>query len=314
VSNSARNTLSNQDAITLRKVTGSTSIALLAVLTTVAGLLVLHSIDTSHASVSLDELTLAGDERGAGRLSGTSQETTHHDGRSTQSKALDDVANVLDTTIGDTRNTEAGSEPADAVDSGSLRTADSHNLLSDTGRTTAHTDSETVDTSSDQRSSLLSSHDVSANDVDTRELTLHPLDHLNLIHAVTLRAVKDNDVKASVNQLLEAKLVLGASANGSSAEELLAVGKLGGIGEVLVLGQIGARDHRDQVEVLVDNGQLALLGLGKTLVGFEESDVLGSSDKVSNHDIGDGLVKVLLELEVSVGNNTKQLGTKLAVG
>jgi hypothetical protein len=296
VSNSARDTLSNQDAITLRKVTGSTSIALLAVLTTITGLLVLHSIDTSHTSVSLDELTLAGDERSTGRLSGTSQETTHHDGRSTQSKALDDVANVLDTTIGDTRNTEAGSEAAYAVDSGGLRTADSHNLLCNTGGATAHTDSETVDTSSDQRRSLLSSHDVSANDIDTRELTLHPLDHLNLVHAVTLRAVKDNDVKASVNQLLEAKLVLGASTNSSSAKELLAVGKLGGIGEVLVLSQIGARDHRYQVEILVDNGQLALLGLGKTFVGFEESDVLGSSDKVSNHDIGDGLVKILFEL------------------
>jgi hypothetical protein len=83
---------------------------------------------------------------------------------------------------------------------------------------------------------------------------------------------------------------------------------------VLVLGQIGSGDHGDDVEILVDDRELALLGLGENLVGFEEGDVLRSSDKVSNHDIGNGLVKVLLELEVSVGNDTQELGTNFAIG
>jgi hypothetical protein len=82
---------------------------------------------------------------------------------------------------------------------------------------------------------------------------------------------------------------------------------------MLVLGQVGTRDHRDEVGVLVDDRELALLGLGKDLVGFEESDGLWSSDKVLNHDIRDGLVKVLFELKVSVGNNTNKLGSKLAI-
>jgi hypothetical protein len=135
-----------------------------------------------------------------------------------------------------------------------------------------------------------------------------------LVHAVTLRAVQDNNIKTSINKLLETKLVLGTGANGSSAEELLAIRKLRGIGEVLVLGQIGSGDHGDDVEVLVDDRELALLGLGENLVGFEEGDVLRSSDKVSNHDIGNGLVEVLLKLEVSVGNDTQELGTNLAIG
>jgi hypothetical protein len=313
VSHGTRNTLSDQNAVTLREVTSSSSVALLAVLATVAGLLVLHGVDAAHASVSLDKLTLARDERSTGRLGGTSQETTHHDGRGTKGKTLDDVTNVLDTTVSDTRNAKASSESADTVDSSSLGTADSHNLLGDTGRTTTHTDSETINTSSDQRSSLLSGHDVSANDIDVRELLLNPLDHLDLVHTVTLGAVQDNDVETGLNELLETKLVLRASTNSSSTEELLAIGKLGGIREMLVLGQIGTRDHRNEVGVLVDDRELALLGLGKDLVGFEESDGLRSSDKVLNHDIGDRLVKVLLELKVSVGNNTNKLGAKLAI-
>jgi hypothetical protein len=313
VSHSTRDTLSNQDAVTLREVTGSSSVALLAVLATVTCLLVLHGVDAAHASVSLDKLTLARDERSTRGLSGTSQETTHHDGRSTKGKTLDDVANVLNTTVSNARNAEASSESADAVDGSSLGTTDSHNLLSDTSRTTAHTDSETINTSSNQRSSLLSGHDVSANDIDVRELLLNPLDHLNLVHAVTLGTVQDNDIETSLNELLETKLVLGASTDSSGTEELLAIGKLGSIREMLVLGQVGTRDHRDEIEVLVDNRELALLGLGQNLVGFEEGDGLRSSDKVLNHDIGDSLVKVLLELEVSVGNNTNKLGSKLAV-
>jgi hypothetical protein len=313
VSHSTRNTLSDQDAVTLREVTSSSGVALLAILATVASLLVLHGVDAAHASVSLDKLTLARDERSTGRLGGTSQETTHHDSRGTKGKTLDDVANVLDTTVGDTRNAKTSSESADAVDGSSLRTADSHDFLGDTSGTTAHTNSETINTSSDQRSSLLSGHDVSANDVDAREFLLNPLDHLNLVHAVTLGAVQDNDIETSLNELLEAKLVLRASTNSSSTEELLAVGKLGSIGEMLVLGQVGTRDHRDEVGVLVDDRELALLGLGKDLVGFEESDGLWSSDKVLNHDIRDGLVKVLFELKVSVGNNTNKLGSKLAI-
>ena len=74
-----RDTLSNEHAVTLGEVTGSTSVALLAVLATVASLLVLHGIDAAHATVGLDQLTLARNEGGTGRLGGTSKKTTHHD-------------------------------------------------------------------------------------------------------------------------------------------------------------------------------------------------------------------------------------------
>lgn len=313
MSDSTRDTLSNKDTVTLGEVASGTGVAPLAVLATATSLLVLHGIDGAHATISLDQLALSGNEGGARRLGGTGEETTHHDSGSTKGKTLDDVADILNTTIGNSGNTKASGKGADGVNGGSLGTADSHDLLGDAGRTTAHTNTDAVDTSLDKSSSLLTGDDITTNDIEAGELVLAPPDHLNLVHAVTLRAVQDNDIETSVNQLLEAGLVLGASANGSSAEELLAVGKLGGEGEMLVLGQVGARNHGDEVLVLVNDGKLALLGLGENLVRFGEGDAVWSGDKVRNHDIADSGVVVVLELQVAVGDNAEKFGAELSV-
>ncbi len=313
VSDSTRDTLSDEDAVTLGEVTSGTGVALLAVLATAASLLVLHGINGAHATISLDQLALSGNEGGARRLGGTGEETTHHDSGSTKGKTLDDMTNVLNTAIGNGRNAKAGGKGADGVNGSSLGAADSHDLLGDAGRTTAHTNTDTINTSLDESSSLLAGDDIATNDLETRELVLAPLDHLNLVHAVTLGAVQDDDIEASVHELLEACLVLRTSANGSSAHKLLAVGKLGSEGEVLVLGQVGARNHGDEVLSLVNNGKLALFGLCENLVGFGEGDAVRGGDKVRNHDIRNGGGVIVLKLEVAVGDNTEKLGTELSV-
>ena len=97
-----------------------------------------------------------------------------------------------------------------------------------------------------------------------------------------------------------------------SAEELLGVRELGGIGEMEVLGQIGARNHGDEVSVLVYDGQFALLRLGQNLVGLGQCDARRGSDEIGNHDLGDRLLVVVLELDVAVGNDAKELGAKLS--
>ena len=310
--NSARHALSYQDAVALGEVASSAGIALLAILTTAASLLILHGVDATHTTVSLDKLAFPGDERSSRRLCGTSQETTHHDSRGAECKTLDNVTNVLDTTVGDARNAETRRERADVVDGSRLRTTNGHNFLSDAGASAAHTNTEAINTSSDQSSSLLSGHHIATNDIQVGELVLDPLDHLNLVHAVTLAAVQDNNVQTGLNKLGKTELVLGASANSSGAEELLGVWELGGIGEVEVLGQIGAGNHGDEVSVLVHNGQFALLRLGQDLVCLSECDARLGSDEIGNHDIGDRLFVVVLELDVAVGNDTKKLGSKLS--
>lgn len=313
MSNSSRDTLGNQNAVALGEVTGSAGVALLAVLATAASLLVLHGVNAAHATVRLDQLALSGNEGGTRRLGGAGKKTTHHNGGGAKRETLDNVADVLDTAVGDARNAEAGGEGADTVDSGSLGTADSHNLLGDAGRATAHTNAEAVGAGGDESSSLLAGDDIAANDIKLGELSLAPLDHVDLVHAVTLRAVKDDNVETSVDEALEADLVLGAGANGSSAEKLLALGELGSQREVLVLGQIGAGNHGDKVEALVDDGQLALLGLGQDLVRLGKGDTVGGGDEVGNHDVGDRGLGIVLELDVTVGDDTQELGAKLSV-
>jgi hypothetical protein len=127
-----------------------------------------------------------------------------------------------------------------------------------------------------------------------------------------LGGVEDDNVETGINELLETELVLWAGTDSSGADELLGLWQLGGIWEVEVLGQIGAGDHGDKVALLVNDWELALLGLGENGVGLLEGDALLGGDELSDHDSGDGLLVVLFELDISVGNNTKELGAKLA--
>lgn len=315
VGNGTRDTLGYEDGVTLREVAGGSGVGSLGLggVGTGASLLVLHGVDGTHSTVGLDKLTLAGDEGSSWGLGGTGQKTSHHDGGGTKSKTLDDVSDVLDSSIGHTWNTEAGSEGGDVVDGGSLWATDSHNLLGDTGGSRSHTDTESINTGSDQAGGLLAGNDVSADNLELWVSLLDVLDHLDLVHGVTLGRVQDDNVKTSINQLLETLLVLWAGTDGGSADELLGIWKLGGVWEVGVLGQIGAGDHGHEVEVLVNNWELSLFGLSENLVGLGQGGTLWTSDEVGDHDIGDRLLVVLLELDVSVGDDSDELGAKLSV-
>lgn len=313
VKNGTSNTLSNQDTVLLGEVTGGTSVAGLAVLGASASLLVLHGGDTAHTTVGLDKLTLLAHEVLARRLGGTGKETSNHDSGGTHSQTLDDVTNVLDTTVSNARNTEASGESGDAADSNGLGTTNSHDLLGDASTAAAHANSQAIDTSSNQSCGLLTSNNVTTDNVDLGEVLLDPLDHLDLVHAVTLAAVQDNDVETSINEELESGLVLLTGTNGSSGDELLGLGELGGKGVVEVLHQIAAGQQGDKVAVLVNNGELALLGGTEDLVSLGEGGASGGSDEVSGHDGGDGVIKVAVELDVTGSDNTNKLGAEGSV-
>jgi hypothetical protein len=113
IEDGTRDTLGNEKAVALREIAGGTSVGSLGVVgvgRANTSLLVGHSINGTHTSVGLDKLTLTRDVRLTGRLGATGEDTSHHDGAGTESETLDDVANILDTTISDAGNTEAGSE------------------------------------------------------------------------------------------------------------------------------------------------------------------------------------------------------------
>lgn len=316
VQDGASDTLGDQDAGVLREVASSTSIASLvglAVSAVTTGLLVLHGSDRAHTTVRLNELTLVANEVLAGGLGGTGKETTHHDGAGAKSKTLDDVTDVLDTTVGNARNAEASSESGNTADGSSLRTADGHDLLGNASTTGTHANSQAIGTGSDKQSSLLLGNNVTGNNIDLGELLLDVLEHVNLVHAAAVAGVQDDNVKTGIDEQLEAVLVLLTSTNSGSADKLLGVGELGGKGVVEVLHQIGAGEEGNEVAGGINDGQLALLGLAEDLVGLSKGGASRGSDQVSGHDGGDRLLKVLVELDVTGSNHANQLGAKGSV-
>ena len=97
------------------------------------------------------------------------------------------------------------------------------------------------------------------------------------------------------------------------SDQLLRVRKLGGEGVVQVLHQVRARQERNEVEVLVDNRELALLRLVEDTVSLLQVNTVGGSNEVGGHDRSDGVVDVVVELDVTRRDDTNELGAKLAV-
>lgn len=302
VDNGTRNTLSDQNLVGLGEVTRGRGVG-------VGGGL-LHGIDGTHTTVGLQSLTVTVEVVTWG-LGGTSQQTTHHHTGSTQSQGLGDVSDVTNTTIGDTWNTELACELADVVDGGTLRSTTGHNLLGDTDGTRTHTDSQTIGTSLNQQSSLLSGNDVTGNDLQFRVGGLDPLDHVQLENGRTVRGVQDDDVQTSLNQLGQSLSVSLDGTDSSTTQQLLGVERLGGVWVVLVLLQVGQRDEGDQITGLVNNWQLTLLGGSQQRVTLGQSDALLGGDQVGGHNFGDDGGVVLVELNVTGGDNTNKLGAWL---
>lgn len=304
VDDRSRNTLGDLDRVRLGVVTLGRSVS------TITGLL--HGIERSHTTVLLEALAVQVEVL-TGRLGGTGEETAHHDTRGTQSQGLGDVTNVSDTAIGNNGDTVLGSKLGNLVDGSSLRTTAGHNLLSDANGARTHTDTKAVSTGSDQASSLLPDDNVSGNDIDLGVSGLDPLDHLDLEGGVTLGRVQDNDVQSSGDKETKTVAVIGAGTNGSTAEQLLGLGGLAGKREVLVLEEIRAGEEGAKLTVGIDDGELALLGLAKDLVGLLQSDTLLGNDQVSGHAGLQGGRVVVDELDVTGSDNTNQLGSELSV-
>lgn len=298
-------TLSNADLVTLGEVSSGGSV--------VPRLHALHGINRSHTPVSLDKLSLSTQKVLSRRLGGSRKETTHHHSTGAQSETLDDVSDVLDSSIGHTWNTEAAGKLANAKDSSGLRTADSHDFLGNTGRARTHTNTESISTGSDKTGSLLPGNHVSSNNINVWELLLDPLDHLDLVDTVALGAIQDNDIQTSFGQQLQSDLVILSGTNRSTAKKLFAVGALGGEREMKVLHEVGAGQEGSKVARLVNNWKLALLRGSQNGIGLLEGNSFRGGDQVSGHYLRQGSCVVRVELDVTHGNHSNKLGLQMAV-
>lgn len=274
--------------------------------------LVLHGVKRAHTAVLLESLALAVEEL-ARSFAGTGKQAAHHNGRGTEGSGLGDVADVGDTTVSPDGNPELVGKLGNGVDGRSLRTTNSSDLLGNADGARAHANTEGVSASSDELSGLLAGDNIACNDLETREVGLDPLDHLNLEAAVALGGVKDNDVETGVDEELQALSVRLAGADGGSNNELLRVGLLASQRVVLVLKQIGSSEQGLEAALVVNDGKLALLGVAKDGVGFFKVDA-----DLANNELGslghDALERSggRAELDIAASNNALQLAVELA--
>jgi hypothetical protein len=123
--------LSDTNGITFREVTRSGSVVDFVGFRLILDRSSVHSVDRSHSTVLLETLAFVVEEL-SGRFGRSGEESSHHDSGSSEGESLGDVTDVRDTSIGDDGYTELTSKLGDGEYSGSLRSTDGGNFLSDT--------------------------------------------------------------------------------------------------------------------------------------------------------------------------------------
>ena len=273
----------------------------------------LHGFEAAHAAVSLQSNSVLV-EVFARSLVGTGKHRSHHDAGGTARQSLGDVSSRLDAAIGHDGDAVLAGELGDVVDGRGLGTTDGANLLGGADRSDAHTDTKAVGASLDEMEGLGGGDDVATDDVDVGVRLLKVLDDLKLVRGISLGGVDDDDVDASLDEGLGTVAILWPSSDGGTDKKLLGLFVLGGAGEVAVLLQIGPGDEGNELVVLVDDGELALLGFLEELVGLLEADaLLGDGELVAGgHELADLDRKVINEGGVTVGDDTDELAAHLA--
>ena len=118
-----------------------------------------------------------------------------------------------DATIRNARHTKLAGNAGHVVDSSGLGTAHSTHLLGSADGAAAHAHAETVHACQDEVIGLSGGHHVAADELDVRVGGLDVLDHVDLVHRITLGRIDHDDVRARRDQCLHTQLVVGASAN-----------------------------------------------------------------------------------------------------
>ena len=273
----------------------------------------LHGFKAAHATVSLQSNSVLV-EVFARSLVGTGEHRSHHNAGGTARQSLGDMSSRLDAAIGHDGDAVLASKLGHVVDGRGLGTTDRANLLGGADRSDAHTDTKAVGAGLDEMEGLGGGNDVATNDVDVGMSLLKVLDDLKLVRGISLGGIDDDDVDASLDEGLGTVAVLWPSSDGGTDEKLLGLFVLGGTGEVAVLLQIGPGDESNNLVVLIDDGELALLGFLEELVGLLEADaLLGNGELVAGgHELADLDGKVVDEGCVAIRDDTDELAAHLA--
>mmetsp|Transcript_115969 Transcript_115969/g.247862 ORF Transcript_115969/g.247862 Transcript_115969/m.247862 type:complete len:313 (+) Transcript_115969:382-1320(+) len=233
----------------------------------------LHGIDGAHPAIPLQARPILCEEILPRRLLCAGQHATAHRRTCSQAQRFENVPRAPDATISDDRHAMCPRKPGDVVHGGCLATAASGDLLGCADGTDAHADAERVDTAVDEVLRLKPCDDVPANDLQVRELRLHPLYHSVLENTVTLAAVDNDCIYTRSYECVHPVPVGVAGAHRSSYDEVVVrirrrEGKLG------ALFQVCPRHQGDEATLIRDNRQLPFLGIFEQGVRLDKSHTL----------------------------------------
>jgi hypothetical protein len=133
-------------------------------------------------------------------LCGTRKKPSHYDSARAKGEYLDNVPHVANTTIRDHRNTKLGRKLSNSEHSRGLWPTNSHNFLGDTNGITSYVNAEGICPCGNEVGSLFTGNNVACNNFEIGERLLDPLDHVDLKNGITLRRIKDDNIKASLDK------------------------------------------------------------------------------------------------------------------
>ena len=273
-------------------------------------ILLLHRTERAHATVYL-VLTALVELELTRCLVAACEYRTHHDGAATCSDRLHDITGVLDTTIGDDRDTVLVSYLERIHNRGYLRNTDTGN---DTGRTDgarSDTDLYAVGAGLDEGLGRLTGRDITRDDLKIRELLLQHADALQNVCTMAMCRVENDDVYMCVDELLCTLDDIGCDTECSTAEES-ALYILRRVRILHLLLDILDGDETLQITLIIDDRELLYLRTCEDLLRFlEGGTLLRRYEVLARHALADLLRVVLLENEVTVRDDTDEL---LALG
>mmetsp|Transcript_8593 Transcript_8593/g.17034 ORF Transcript_8593/g.17034 Transcript_8593/m.17034 type:complete len:462 (-) Transcript_8593:153-1538(-) len=271
----------------------------------------LHCVDRAHAAVLLQPDAVLVKVVARCLISAGEQRSHHHCGGAAR-EGLRNLADVGDAAVCPARDTVLARVLAHVVDRRRLRPADRHHLLRGADGAGAHADAQRVDSPLDQVLRLRHADNVATDDLQLREVLLDKLDHALLVRGVALRRVDDDDVDARLRQRLHAELVVRSRVHRRANQQPLVVA-LGRVWEVPVLAHVLARDESDELALLVDDGQLALLRVHQKLVRLLERAADLGDDEVGRHHLHHGRAPIFDKIVVARRDNADEPPAERAV-
>src|SRR5450432_2212529 len=267
----------------------------------------LHGSNRSHAAIVFEALTMR-DGKFTRTLVNSRQQTPEHNSVGASGDGFGDISRVLNASITNNRNVVAACNTSTIIDGGDLGQA---NTSDNTGRadgSCADTNFYRVGSCLDQFLCCLCCDNIARN-----ELHLFAKMIMNICHSfddhtrMSMGSVNNQYINAFLNERgATIHIVRSNTYRGGNTQATKFV--FGGMRIENLLLNILHRDQPSQHAMLVHYGQLFNLVAMKAIASLLQCRAdRNSNQTVTRHQFGDGTLKVGLETDIAVCQNTNQL-------